>query len=539
MQPFSRTLTGIAVGALIGAAGVWLAIGGNPKEGSAQTSEPKPLYWVAPMDPNYKRDKPGKSPMGMDLIPVYEDEGTNKEVGAVTISPDVVNNLGVRTTTVTQGSLAVTVNTVGYVQYDEDRLLHVHPRVEGWIEKLHVKAAGDQVSEGEPLYELYSPTLVNAQEELLLALKRKNPVLIQASIERLSSLQVSKAQINRLKRTGKVTQTVTVKAPQSGIVDNLDVREGMFVKPGQNIMTIGQLEHIWVIGEVFERQAASVQEGNSVRMWLDYLPGRLWEGTVDYIYPSLNTKTRTAGIRVHFHNPDGYLKPGMFAQMSIATPPSKASQIVPREALIRTGNQARVVLALGDGRFKSIGVEVGQVTENQAEILSGLNHGDRIVTSAHFLLDSESSKTSDFQRMAHGEMETDQHAKPETVWVTARVENTMQDHQMVTLEHEAIESWQWPSMVMDFGVDKAVDLAALQPGLRVHVEIQRLGNDNYQISQIHIPDNGSANEATNNDSEMDHSQHAEPRNNDGNPGSHTEEPLQGMDHSQHIQENKP
>ena len=221
-------------------------------EGGKATAKKEPLYWVAPMDPNYKRDKPGKSPMGMDLIPVYEEAGDDQEIGTVTISPDVVNNLGVRTALVTRGQMDVSVNTVGYVQYDEDHLIHIHPRVEGWIEKLYVKASGDPVEQGAPLYALYSPTLVNAQEELLLALKRNNATLIEAANERLASLQVPKSEINRLKKSGKVSQTISITAPQSGVLDNLMAREGMFVKPGMEIMAIGQLDHIWVIGEVFE-----------------------------------------------------------------------------------------------------------------------------------------------------------------------------------------------------------------------------------------------------------------------------------------------
>jgi Cu(I)/Ag(I) efflux system membrane fusion protein len=366
-------------------------------------AEKKPLYWVAPMDPNYKRDNPGKSPMGMDLIPVYEEAADDQEIGTVTISPDVVNNLGVRTSPVTRGRLDLTISTVGYVQYDEGRLVHIHPRVEGWIEKLHVKAAGDPVIQGEPLYALYSPTLVNAQEELLLALKRNNPTLITAAMERLSALQVPESEIHRLKKSAKVSQTITIKAPQSGVLDNLMVREGMFVKPGMEMLAIGQLEHIWVIGEVFERQAANVRVGDVVRMRLDYLPGREWSGRVDYIYPSLNAKTRTAQVRVHFDNQDSYLKPGMFAQIAIATKPSEEALLIPREALIRTGSQSRFVLAKGEGRFKSIAVKVGRIGESQVEILSGLKAGERIVSSAQFLIDSESSKTSDFRRMDHSQ----------------------------------------------------------------------------------------------------------------------------------------
>ena len=376
---------------------VWRLQEADTGKTSVQSREP--LYWVAPMDPDYRRNEPGKSPMGMDLIPVYEEEGEKAEPGAVIISPAVINNLGVRTAPVVRGALDLTVKTVGYVQYDEDHLVHIHPRVEGWVEELYVNAAGDPVEEGAPLYALYSPTLVNAQEELLLARKRSNQLLITAAVERLSALQVPDAEIERLQKTGKVNQTITLRAPQSGVLDNLMIREGMFVKPGMEMMSIGQLEHIWVIGEVFEAQAMNVSQGDEVRMYLDYVPGREWRGRVDYIYPSLNTKTRTTQVRIHFGNPDGFLRPGMFAQLSIETEPLDDALLIPSEALIRTGNQNRVVLALGNGRFKSVEVRVGRVADTSVEILSGLKEGDRVVTSAQFLIDSESSKTSDFRRM--------------------------------------------------------------------------------------------------------------------------------------------
>jgi AcrB/AcrD/AcrF family protein/HlyD family secretion protein/copper binding protein CusF len=226
------------------------------------------------------------------------------------------------------------------------------------------------------------------------------------------------------------------------------VREGMFVKPGMEMMVIGQLEHIWVIGEVFERQVMSVREGDAVRMYLDYLPGRTWSGTVDYIYPSLNTQTRTARVRVRFDNPDGYLRPGMFAQMTIATQPAREALLIPREALIRTGSQSRVVLAKGDGRFKSIAVEVGRIGENRVEILSGLNEGDQLVTSAQFLIDSESSKTSDFRRMNHSPDDDTQPGTPASVSVGARIEGVMVEHRMLKLAHDPIDAWQWPAMTM-------------------------------------------------------------------------------------------
>jgi Cu(I)/Ag(I) efflux system membrane fusion protein len=364
--------------------------------------EDKPLYWVAPMDPEYRRDGPGKSPMGMDLVPVYADDArASGGSGTVEISPEVINNLGVRTASVSRQPLQPRIRTVGYVQYNEDRLIHIHPRVEGWIERLHVKAAGDPVERGQPLYALYSPQLVNAQEELLLALKRNNELLQKAARDRLLALQMTSEFIDQLERDRKVRQTITFLSPQSGVIDNLNIREGFYVLPGTTLMSVGALDDVWVEAEVFEREASRVRVGQAVTMRLDYLPGRRWQGRVDYIYPSLDEKTRTLRIRLRFANEQRELKPNMFAQIEIDTSEDADTLVVPREAIIRTGSQDRVVLALGEGRFKSIAVSLGRMDERSVEVLDGLKEGDEVVVSAQFLLDSESSKTSDFLRMHH------------------------------------------------------------------------------------------------------------------------------------------
>ena len=204
-----------------------------PSNAAGQSTEPQPLYWVAPMDPNYRRDEPGKSPMGMDLVPVYEEStGGNEGPGTISISPNVVNNLGVRTASVQRRSLHVPIRTVGYVQYNEDTLIHIHPRVEGWVDTLHVKASGEYVKKGEPLYSLYSPELVNAQEELLIAMRRGSDDLINAARSRLDALQMPNEAIQSLISSKKVRQTITFSAPQTGFVDNLNIREGFFIKPG-------------------------------------------------------------------------------------------------------------------------------------------------------------------------------------------------------------------------------------------------------------------------------------------------------------------
>jgi len=448
----------------------------------SKSAENEPLYWVAPMDANYRKDKPGLSPMGMDLVPVYADGASSSDSGPGTIkvSPDVVNNLGVRTGEAKTKELHLEIKTVGYVKYDEDQLVHIHPRVEGWVEKLYIKALGDPVVKGEPIYSLYSPELVNAQEELLLAIGRKNTRLIRAAEDRLAALQLPKSAIKNIKQSKKVSQTIIFYAPQSGVVENLSIREGFFVKPGTKIMSIGALNEVWVEAEVFERQANQVENGTAVTMTLDYLPGREWVGKVDYIYPTLDVKTRTVKVRLRFNNQDKMLKPNMFAQVVIHVKGSEAL-LIPIEALIRTGSQDRVVLALGEGQFKSVAVKVGRFDDKSVEVISGLIEGDKIVTSAQFLLDSESSKSSDFKRMYHDE-------QPRAVWVEASINSLMADHKMINVDHQAISDWDWPQMTMDFMVAPQVDFSSLAVDMMLHIEITKGEDSSFEITAIHIPD---------------------------------------------------
>ncbi|WP_163577038.1 efflux RND transporter periplasmic adaptor subunit [Halomonas faecis] len=539
MNPMGKYLLVTSLGVLLGVSGTVVMDGnsfivdsvkniaaeGDGKNGKGQEEEREPLYWVAPMDPNYKRDKPGKSPMGMDLVPVYEDGDEGDSPGTVKISPGVVNNLGVRTATVEKGVFDTTVRTVGYVQYDEDSLVHIHPRVEGWVEQLFVKAEGERVTQGKPLYSIYSPTLVNAQEELLLALNRDNPGLISAAMARLRALQVPEEAIQSLRQNRQVSQTITLRAPQSGVLDNLEVREGMFVRPGVSMMSIGVLDRVWVVGEVFERQAALIEEGDRVRMTLDYLPDRKWDGVVDYVYPNIDEKTRTARVRMRFSNEDMALKPGMFAQLTVLSESDGESLQIPRESLIRTGDQARVVLALGDGKFKSIEVNLGRVGWEKVEVISGLEEGERIVTSAQFLLDSESSRTSDFRRMEHSyEASGDNDSHEETVWVAASIENVMPNHRMVTLAHDAIEAWQWPAMNMDFSVDESIEMESLKSGMDIHVEIGEVGEGEYHVMAVHVE---ARPEEESDMTEMNHDQH-------GGESESGHEPSEHASHASHT-----
>ncbi|PSF12489.1 efflux RND transporter periplasmic adaptor subunit [Marinobacter shengliensis] len=414
MANFIRPLGLLVLGGFAGAgASWWLAAGASMDHtlDPAHSQAREPLYWVAPMDPDFRRDKPGKSPMGMDLVPVYADGGAADDpAGTVRISPAVTNNLGVRTGTVIQGRLPLNITTVGHVQYNEDAMAHVHPRVEGWIEALYVKAEGEPVEQGKALYSLYSPTLVNAQEELVLALNRGNENLVRAAEQRLLALNVPTSLVRSLKDTREVRRTLTVYAPATGVIESLNVREGMFIKPGDQVVTIASLDEVWVLGEMFESQIAAVKPGDRAVMTLDYMPDRQWRGQVDYVYPEINTTTRTARVRLRFTNTDGALRPGMFARLNIQGERGDRRMLVPRESVIRTGQSDRLVLALEKGAFKSVNVYVGRVGEEYVEILQGVRPGDTVVTSAQFLIDSESSKTSDFLRMSPRPTEMDHRA---------------------------------------------------------------------------------------------------------------------------------
>ncbi|MFK5986783.1 MAG: efflux RND transporter periplasmic adaptor subunit [Pseudomonadota bacterium] len=365
--------------------------------GSAKSGEKEILYWVAPMDANYRRDKPGQSPMGMDLVPVYKSEGG--EDGVVKISPVVQNNLGVRLNKVKKGTLDREVNTVGYITFDEEKLYHTHTRVNGWIEKLVVKSTGEIIKRGQRLFELYSPALVSAQEEFLSALKSKNKILINASRDRLLSLGISKGQITRLQKTRKIKQRISYFAKHSGFIENLKIRQGMFVKPAMEILTIGQIDTVWVIAEVFERQSGWVKEGQTVDMTVAAYPDKSWKGIIDYIYPTLDKKTRTLQVRIRFNNPEQLLKPNMFSQLTIHSRSNKESLFVKREAIIRSGKMQRVVKALGDGKFLSVAVKTGSESGGYIEIIKGLKENDLIVTSAQFLIDSESNLSASYARM--------------------------------------------------------------------------------------------------------------------------------------------
>jgi len=454
-----------------------------------QPKEKKILYWVAPMDPNFRQEGPGKSPMGMDLVPFYEEGGDDN---AVTISPAIVQNLGVRTKQVEVGKLWKRVDSVGYVDFDENMISHVHLRTEGWIEKLVVKSEGERVKKGELLFELYSPTLVNAQDEYLQALRSKNRRLISASYERLRALGVGKGQISRIKKTKKAEQLIKVRASQDGIVSKLNAREGMFVKPRMEVMTLADLSSIWIQVEVFEREADWVKVGKPAEITLSYLPGRKWEGTVEYVYPSLDPRTRTLRARLKFANPDESLKPNMFANVVIFGGATEEMISIPTEALIRTGDSERVIVSLGDGKFAPRNVVSGIESGDRVQIIEGLQDSEYVVTSSQFLLDSEASIKASLNRMSdpapaednNMDMAMDDKATMSDKMVSGKgvVRDVMGDGK-INLSHDPIQALGWPSMTMDFRLSEGVSTKDLKPGMAVEFDLMEK-DDVYMIESI-------------------------------------------------------
>jgi len=385
----------LAAGAFFGST---LDFGAGPGDTPAADAEREILYWVAPMDPNFRRDAPGKSPMGMDLVPVYADE-VDARPGVVSIDPAVRNNMGVRTAPAERGSLPRLVETTAHVAYDEETVVHIHTRVDGWIERLEATAEGDVIRSGDLLFEMYSPTLVNAQQEYLTALGSGSSALRSASRDRLLSLGMPTDEIDRLDRERRVKQRVEVHAESDGVIAELGVREGMFVTPNTEVLAIAKLDTVWVFADVLERQADWVRPGQSAWIEFEAFPGLSFESRVDYVYPELDPVTRTLRVRIRLDNEAVRLRPNMFGRVRIAGRATGDVVHVPRDAVIRSGHGNRVVVDLGGGRFEAREVMLGIESGDRIAIRRGVRAGESVVVSAQFLIDSEAAVGSSLARL--------------------------------------------------------------------------------------------------------------------------------------------
>lgn len=370
----------------------------------AASGERSIAYWRAPMDPMEIYDAPGKSKMGMDLVPVYEDE----LVGGVDIriDPVVEQNMGIRTTRVEKGSLVHTIRTYGHITYDETRTAQVAPKVDGWFGRLYVDFTGEIVEAGQPLYEIYSPQLLAAQEEYLTAFRNARRMggasreLLASARRRLSYFDVAETEIQAIESAGEVKKFVMIRSPFKGVVTHKNALEGGFVKAGTTVYTVADLTRVWVEAHIFEYELEWVAEGQEAVMTLPYRPGKTYRGKVAYVYPYLQRKTRDVVIRLEFPNPDLDLKPEMYADVRIKTSGKGEGLIIPNESVIRSGERNVVFVAKGDGRFIPRETVLGMSLDgDRIQVLTGLAANETVVTSGQFMLDSESKLKEAVRKM--------------------------------------------------------------------------------------------------------------------------------------------
>ncbi len=445
------------------------------------------LYWVAPMDPSFRQPGPGKSPMGMDLIPVMAGEEPEADASSVTLSGSEINAIGVRTAIARTSDISGRIETVGNVAYDDHLTSHVHTRVEGWIEALNVRAVGDPVNKGDVLFEMFSQTIGSSSSDLVRALEAGNPRIIDAARNALRSQGMSTGQIARIEASGELARNIEVLAPQDGVVISLEAADGMFLKPDVRAVSITDPSNVWLIVDVFERDIARLTDNMRAVARFDHLAGRTFEGEIDYVYPALDATTRTLPIRLRFDNAEGLLRPGMFGTVTLMPEVTRMALTVPTEAIIRTGSAERVILKTGDGTFKprlvTTGLRDNFGTGGRTEVVQGLAPGEEVVASAQFLIDSESALNAGLMRMAPTD---DAPARGSGKLVALEPET-----RMATIRHGALAALDWPAMTSRFAVRSDIALERFEPGQEVAFMAARGADGLLALTELK-PDDGIA-----------------------------------------------
>ncbi len=377
--------------------------------------EKKILFYRNAMNPAVTSPVPAKDSMGMDYIPVYDERSSDSKepVGTVKIDPVTVQNIGVRTVRAQRRVLSHQIRAVGKVDYNEERLARLHPKTEGWIEKLYVDKTGEFVTKGTILLGIYSPQLVSSQQEYLLALNNHRHLedstfkdirdganeLLRSSRERLELLDVPEHQIRELEQSRKLKKTLHIHSPFDGIVMKIGAREGQYVTPGTELYMLADLTNIWVYVDIYENELSWVKEGDIAEMKVVAIPGKVFVGKVAYIYPYMESRTRTNRIRLEFNNQDLRLKPEMFANVILKTGRQVDALVVPSEAIVRSGTDNQIFVVREPGKFEPRVVTLGVSSEGMVQILSGVEPGEEVVTSSQFLIDSESKLREATQKM--------------------------------------------------------------------------------------------------------------------------------------------
>jgi Cu(I)/Ag(I) efflux system membrane fusion protein len=409
------------------------------------------LFYRNPMNPDITSPVPTKDSMGMDYIPVYAENMSSEVTGTVTIDPVITQNIGVRTSKAVKTELSRTVRTIGRVDYDEESMRRLHSKIDGWVERVKVNKTGQSVKKGETLFSIYAPKLVSSQQEYLLALNNlatleKSPFdeikqgakdLVKSSRERLSLLDVPEYQIRALEKTRKVKKILNFHSPANGTVININTREGQFVTPKTELYMMVNLNKVWVYADVYDYELPWIKLGDEVEMTLASVPGKTFKGSLSYIYPYAEKKTRTTKVRLVFDNKEHLLRPDMFAEVSIKSNPSRDIVVIPAEAIIRSGTNTQVFIAKGEGKFEPRLVKLGIESDGMVAVLEGVSAGDEVVTSAQFLVDSESKLREATAKMmealkkdgdGHNDMRNDSVMNHDDMGGASNVDNRMIDH---------------------------------------------------------------------------------------------------------------
>ena len=466
--------------------------------GSVKTR--KVLYYRNPMGLADTSPTPKKDPMGMDYIPVYEgeDEGTDKKAGAnqIRISTEKIQKLGVRTEAATMRALGKTVRAAGRVEPDERRIFAISPKFEGYVERLHVNVTGQPVAKGQPLFEVYSPELVSAQREYAIAAQGVQAMgaaggealagmkqLADSSLARLRNWDLSPEQIAALVKTGEARRTITFRSPASGIITEKKALQGMRFMPGEMLYQVTDLSSVWVLADVFEQDIGLVKTGARASVKINAYPGKVFEGRITYVYPTLKAETRTIPVRVELANPGQLLKPAMFSQVEMQVGARAPVLTVPDSAVIDSGTRRIVLVQLQEGRFEPREVKLGGRSENYVEVQEGVKEGEQVVVAANFLIDAESNLKAAISGLGSGSAAAAASATPGAPGATAPAGPATVGHKAqgtvdrvdakagtVSLNHGPIPTLKWPAMTMEFKVANPTLLKDLKPGAPVSFE---------------------------------------------------------------------
>ena len=531
MKPSNIILAVVVLGA-VAAGGYWLggrshtaasdtAVAGAAPATSAAAGPVKTrklLYYRNPMGLADTSPTPKKDPMGMDYIAVYEgeDEGADAQGSAnqIRISTEKIQRLGVRIEAASMRALGKTVRAAGRVEPDERHVYAISPKFEGYVERLHVNVTGQPVGKGQPLFEVYSPELVSAQREYAIAAQGVQAMnaaggealagmkqLAESSLARLRNWDLSPEQIAALVKTGEAKRTITFRSPASGIITEKKALQGMRFMPGEMLYQVTDLSSVWVLADVFEQDIGLVKTGAKASVKINAYPGKIFEGKITYVYPTLKAETRTVPVRIELANPGQLLKPAMFSQVEVQVGAKAPVLTIPDSAVIDSGTRRIVLVQLKEGRFEPREVKLGARSDNYVEVQQGVKEGEQVVVAANFLIDAESNLKAAVGGLGghagHGQPAGTPNtpasapaavpsAGPASVGHKGQgtVDGIDLKSGTVSLNHGAIESLKWPAMTMEFKVANASLLKKLKPGAAVSFEFVERQPGEWVITSI-------------------------------------------------------